>query len=174
MDSDPSLYKQFETKTIEFITCSNLPVQNLALKVVLAVLAGNESLSVEPKLMIKTVIEKCSTIEKEEIKNNALQILFWYMDNKHEDTLLSELNDELLNKNPKVLAIALHIMTHLLNSYGVKRMKNFERFHKNLVTLSVPPKPLAKPQAIEFYKELFRWIGEPILKEFQINPEVRD
>jgi hypothetical protein len=57
---------------------------------------------VEAKTVIKTIISKCMTSDKEEIKSSCEQILFWYMDNRYEELLLNELNEELLNKNPKV------------------------------------------------------------------------
>jgi hypothetical protein len=62
-------------------------------------------LSLDPKLVIKTIIEKClatDKAEKEEIKKSCEELLFWYMDNKHEDFLLTELNEGLVNKNPRV------------------------------------------------------------------------
>jgi hypothetical protein len=100
-------------------------VQDRSLKVVILYLSAGFTLSVEPKSMIRTVIEKCLCIDKEEIKNNSEEILFWYMDNKHEDVLLSELNDDLLHKNKKIIAISLLFIANLLHNYGLKRLKGF-------------------------------------------------
>ena len=51
--------------------------------------------------MIKTVIEKCLISDKDEIRSNSEQIIFWYMDHQ-EELLLNELNDYLVHKNRKV------------------------------------------------------------------------
>lgn len=45
---------------------------------------------------------------------------------------------------------------------------------KHLELLSTPPKPMAKPQTIEFYKEVYRWMGDNTFKEFKIHMEVKD
>lgn len=37
----------------------------------------------EAKTVIKTIISKCMTSDKEEIKSSCEQILFWYMDNRY-------------------------------------------------------------------------------------------
>ena len=52
--------------------------------------------------MVKALIEKCLASEKEEIKFQSEQALFWYMDHDYEELLLSDLNDNLLHKNKKV------------------------------------------------------------------------
>jgi hypothetical protein len=42
-------------------------------------------------------------IEREEAQNVGMDILFWLMDHHHQEYLTNELNEYLLNKNPKVL-----------------------------------------------------------------------
>lgn len=53
-------------------------------------------------------------------------------------------------------------------------MKNLERFSKHLDLLALPPKPMAKQQTIEFYKEVYRWMGDLALKDFKLHMEVKD
>jgi hypothetical protein len=43
-------------------------------------------------------------------------------------------------------------------------MKNLERFAKHLDLLASPPKPMAKQQTIEFFKEVYRWMGDNTFK----------
>lgn len=62
-------------------------------------------MGVEQKAVIKTVIEKClasDKAEKEDIKKSSEEVLYWYMDHNYEEVLLNELNEGLVNKNPKV------------------------------------------------------------------------
>lgn len=42
------------------------------------------------------------TVEKEEMQGTGMDILFWFMDHGSQDILINELNEYLLNKNPKV------------------------------------------------------------------------
>lgn len=53
-------------------------------------------------------------------------------------------------------------------------MKNLERFSKHLDLLSLPPKSTVKAQTIEFYKEVYRWMGENTLKDFKIHTDLKD
>ena len=98
-------------------------VQDRSLKVVIIYLAAGLNLSIEPRSMIRAVIEKCLCLDKEDIKINSEEVLFWYMDNKHEDILLAELNDNLLHRNKKITAISLLFLANLLHNYGIKRLK---------------------------------------------------
>lgn len=51
---------------------------------------------------MKNVIEKLMTVEKEEMQGIGMDILFWFMDHGSQEILINELNEYLLNKNPKV------------------------------------------------------------------------
>lgn len=74
----------------------------------------------------------------------------------------------------QIIGSSLLFISNLLNHYGVKRMKGLERFSKHLEILSVPAKPMAKPQTIEFFKELYRWMGDNIFRDFKIHHEVKE
>ena len=50
----------------------------------MAFLEANNSLSVDPKSLVKAVIEKCLVVDREETRNSSGLVLFWYMDNGHE------------------------------------------------------------------------------------------
>jgi hypothetical protein len=69
----------------------------------------------------------------------------------------------------QIVATSLLFISNLLNNYGIKRMKNLEKFNKHLDLLSLPPKPTAKAQTIEFYKEVYRWMGENTLRDFKLH-----
>ena len=74
------------------------------------------------------------------------------MDHGQEELLLSELNDNILHKNRKIVCVSILFITTLLNNYGIKRMKNLERFTKNIGFLSTPPKPNAKSETTALFK----------------------
>lgn len=74
---------------IELISFNDNLVQGHSLKAVVLFLASGGRLSNDPKAVIRTVIEKCLNIEKEEIKVNSEQLLYWYMDNNYEEVLFS-------------------------------------------------------------------------------------
>jgi hypothetical protein len=101
------------------------------------------------------------------------EVLFWYMDHKQEEILLSELNDYLLSKNRKVVGTSILFIATLLNNYGIKRMKSLDQFSKNLEFLSASAKPVAKVETINLFKEVYRWMGDTCLKDFKIHPEIK-
>lgn len=74
----------------------------------------------------------------------------------------------------QIIGTSLLFIANLLNQYGIKRMKSLERFSKHLDLLSLPPKPTAKQQTIEFYKEVYRWMGDNTLRDFKMHMEVKD
>jgi hypothetical protein len=100
--NSPSEFQPYEDLAIEFLSFNDQVVQDKSLKILALYLGAGNSLSIEPKAMIRTMIEKCLCVEKEEVRANAEEILFWYMDNKQEGLLLGELNDDILHKNKKV------------------------------------------------------------------------
>lgn len=53
-------------------------------------------------------------------------------------------------------------------------MKGLERFSKHLELLAVPPKPMAKAQTVEFFKELYRWMGDNTFRDFKMHAEVKE
>jgi hypothetical protein len=54
-------------------------------------------------------------------------------------------------------------------------MKNMEWFSKHLNLLALLPSlPPAKQETIEFYKEVYRWMGELTFKDFKLHMEVKD
>jgi len=69
--------------TLELISFIDSQVQDKSLKIIIFYLSAGLTLSIDPRTMIKTIIEKCLCIEKEDIKANSEEILFWYMDNKN-------------------------------------------------------------------------------------------
>jgi len=69
--------------TLELISFIDSQVQDKSLKIIILYLSAGLTLSIDPRTMIKTIIEKCLCIEKEDIKANSEEILFWYMDNKN-------------------------------------------------------------------------------------------
>ena len=77
-------------------------IQDRGLKILVLYLNDGNSLSLEAKTVIRAIFEKCLVLEKDEVKKNCEEILFWYMDNNFEELLLNELNDNILHKNRKV------------------------------------------------------------------------
>lgn len=51
-------------------------------------------------------MEKCLVVEKGEVLCLATEIMFWFMDH-HQQLLLNEVNENILNKNPKISASIL-------------------------------------------------------------------
>lgn len=99
---DPQQYKPHENLTLELISFNDVLVQDRSLKALVIYLEAGNTLSIDAKTMVKALIEKCLASEKEEIKFQSEQALFWYMDHDYEELLLSDLNDNLLHKNKKV------------------------------------------------------------------------
>ena len=72
----------------DFLSFKDAVVQDRGLKLLVLYLQDGNSLTLDPKQMIKTIIEKCLCLDKDEIKHNSEEVLFWYMDNQNEDLLL--------------------------------------------------------------------------------------
>lgn len=66
--------------------------------------------------------------------------------------LLNEINENILNKNPKISASVLVFLEKLLNNYGGKKLKGMEEFSKNFTLLSNSVRPTAKAQSIGLFK----------------------
>lgn len=48
--------------------------------------------------------------------------MYWFMDN-YQQVLLNEVNENILNKNPKICASTLAFLERLLNNYGARKLK---------------------------------------------------
>lgn len=117
-------------------------------------------------------MEKCLVVEKGEVLSLATEIMFWFMDH-HQQLLLNEVNENILNKNPKISASILAFLQKLLNNYGAKKLKQFQEFGKNFTLMSSSVRPVAKQQTINLFKEMYRWMGDLALG-FNLHPEVKD
>lgn len=53
-------------------------------------------------------------LEKDDMLVFGHTILFWMMDHRHEDLVIAELNEYILNKNPKIVAASLLLIKVLL------------------------------------------------------------
>lgn len=117
----------------DLISFTHPSVVDKILKIILLYIEQGQQLVLDPRPTIKCIIEKCLATEKadkEDIKKSCLELLLWYMENKFEEPLLNQLNDNLLNKNPKVnnaftqiTGASLTVMTTLLNNFGIKKIK---------------------------------------------------
>ena len=65
--------------------------QERALKILNAFLEKSDSLSSEPKPLIKALIEKCLVVEKNDIAGLSTETMFWMMDH-YRDILLKEVS----------------------------------------------------------------------------------
>lgn len=65
-------------------------------------------------------------------------------------------------------------MQILVNNYGLKKLGNLEALTRNLKLLAEAARPMAKPQTVELYKEIFKWMGEGLWGEFTIHAEVKE
>jgi hypothetical protein len=62
----------------------------------------------------------------------------------------------------------------LVNSYGIKKFTGLEIFSKNLKLISDVARPMAKPQTVELYKEVYKWMGDQLFVCFAIHTEVKE
>lgn len=77
--------------------------------------------------------------------------MFWMMEN-YQQILLNELNENLLNKNPKITASVITFLEKLLNNYGAKKLKQLDEFGKSFALLGNSVRPIAKQQSISLFK----------------------
>lgn len=87
--ASPKEFEPYIESSLDFLSYKDLVVQDRGLKILVLFPQDGNPLTVDPKQMIKTLIEKCLCLEKEEIKSNAGEVLFWYMDHSYEDLLVS-------------------------------------------------------------------------------------
>ncbi len=62
----------------------------------------------------------------------------------------------------------------LVNSYGIKKLAGLEIFSKHLKLVSDVARPMAKPQTVELYKEVYKWMGEQVYAEFVLHAEIKE
>jgi len=65
------------------MTDSNIQCQVLATKILCKYLEKEGSYDGEMKVVLKNVIEKLMVIEKDEIQNLGIEVLFWMMDHNY-------------------------------------------------------------------------------------------
>lgn len=90
----------------------------------------------------------------------------------YSQVLMNEVNENILNKNPKISASVLTFLEKLVNNYGAKKLKMLQQFSKNFTLFSASVRPIAKPQSIGLFKELFKWMGDHVFG-FNMHPEVK-
>ena len=105
-------------------------------------------------------------LDKEEMQSNGMDVLFWMFDHASGEMLLAELNQYVLNKNPKVtfflskvVAAALNVIRIFVNNYGPKKLANLQVFTKHFKILAENVRPVAKLPSAELFKQIFKWIG---------------
>jgi hypothetical protein len=77
-----------------------------------------------------------------------MEIIFWLFDHGNYDIVVNELNDYILNKNPKIVASTLNVIRLFVNNYGHKKIGCLEPFSKNFKLLADSVRPIAKPQTV--------------------------
>jgi hypothetical protein len=60
-----------------------------------------------------------------------MEIICLLFDHGNQEMILNELNDYLLNKNPKIIASTLYIIKSLVNGYGIKKLGSLDTFCKH-------------------------------------------
>lgn len=91
----------------------------------------------------------------------------------YQQILINELNDGLLNKNPKICACVFVFLEKLIHNYGARKLRQLEDFSKSFTLLSNAVKPVAKQQAANMFKEAFKWMENNVFN-LAMQTEVKD
>lgn len=158
---DP-IFSQYSQFYSEILGDAHAGAQESAVEVVKQVLENFED--VEPLIpdLFKNLLEKCYTSSKAVLKQKAKEVLVLSVEMSQDVTQITEsIKSGLENKNQKIQQGSLTILTHLISLFG-----SFKIEYRNLITLveklADNPSPMVRADALDFYKELYKWIRQAI------------
>jgi cytoskeleton-associated protein 5 len=113
--------------------------------------------------LTKSLIEKGMASAKASIKSESQTLLldFFSIHKDNFEGLNSGLLSMISNKNIKVQAAGLQALNSLMSSFGVKKV-NFKTFVSAVEKHAAASNPQVRSEALNFYKESFRWVRELI------------
>lgn len=72
----------------------------------------------------------------------------------------------------QIVETSLNILRNILHNYGPKKLENLQIFEKNFKLLANNARPVARNPSVEFFKELYKWMGDNTF-EMSIHPDVK-
>lgn len=165
LKSNPCLFDTFASSLTRFISDSHPGAQERALEVLQIYInsAPNLILSHSENL-VKALVEKCISSTKASIKNMGSALILDFLAEHREnfDGFIEGLVQMLNNKNLKVQGSAISTVNALISSFGVKVL-SYKPFLPHMEKLAGNSNPIVRGEAINFYKECYKWIRELIL-----------
>lgn len=79
----PNDFQPYQHLVPELLGGNDPVVMNNTLKIIVFYLNGGNTWKKDHKILIKVLVEKCLCQDKDEIKSNSEQILYWLMDNMY-------------------------------------------------------------------------------------------
>ena len=109
------------------------------------------------------LVEKCIGHAKVPVKQKAIEcFLLIFEVSENFDQSIECLNGLLSHKNVKVIACGCTAVASLIENYGVKKVKIAE-YTANMLKNAQHTNPGVKNAAYDFYKAVYKWIGDAIL-----------
>ena len=163
--SDTSLLDQYSSLLVKFLSDSHPCPQEKSLEIFKVYLSLSPRVLIQNnELFVKLLIEKCVSSSKSSISKTSSSILLDYFA-EHKDNFegfIQGLVQSLNNKNVKVQAAAINMITSLMSTYGVKLIP-FKPFLNLMEKLAGNSNASVRNEAINFYKETYRWARDLVL-----------
>ena len=113
--------------------------------------------------MIPMLVEKCIGHMKPVVKTKAKECLCLIFEVSEKfDESIDTLNGLIAHKNVKVTTSGCLALAHLVDQFGIKKLKIGD-YAANMLKNAQNTNPGCKNAAYDFYKAVYKWIGDAIL-----------
>ncbi|KAK9509392.1 hypothetical protein O3M35_006719 [Rhynocoris fuscipes] len=145
----------------KFVVDSNAPAQEKGLEATLAFVENCAAAGKTVGDVMGGLVQKAIGAPKAKTKELATQIALMYIEIEKQDVVLEELIKGTENKNPKISAGCIHIITLALQEFGAK-VVNVSKILKRILVLLEDRDKGVRDESKALLVEMFRWV--PTLK----------
>jgi CLASP N terminal len=165
LKNNNSLFDTYSSQVLKFISDSHPGPQEKGLEILKVYIEKNPSfLLPHSENIVKALIEKGVSSTKSSIKQLSASLLidFFSQHKDNFDGFIQGLLGSLQNKNLKVQGSAIMTINLMISSFGIKLIP-YKSFIPHMEKLAGNSNPIVRSEAINFYKECYRWIRDLIL-----------
>ena len=161
-EPDGCLFKEMGPKFHKYITDSHQGVQEKAVEALYEFLERYVEAGKYIEHIISALITKCLIAGKQTTKKRAMDCLLKSAEISNDPNSLSEaILGAIKQKNLKIQTAGLQAGWNLLQSFGIKKV-SLQPYLKELPKLSQSTNLPVKTEAINFLKEIHKWMGEAL------------
>lgn len=165
LKNSKDLLESYAASVAKFISDTHPGAQEKGLEVFQVYLLISPSLLLpHSENLVRAIIEKCIPSAKASIKSTSSALVLDFFSEHFQNTegFIQGLLHGLNNKNLKVQSAAISTINSAMSAFGV-RLVPFKPFLIQMEKLAGNSNPVVRGEALNFYKEAYRWARELIL-----------